>query len=91
MQLGEFETFQVEETQLLGSWYSIIWKLESIPVHVHPGQGSSRSQEGSICSALGWGWLLARASPGGASRLSVVLLSGKSGGILPFFKVNEHM
>lgn len=28
---GTFETFQVEETQPLGSWQSIIRKLESIP------------------------------------------------------------
>lgn len=34
---GTSETFQVEETQLLGSWQSIIQKLEPIPRS--PGNG----------------------------------------------------
>lgn len=59
MKLGEFETAQVEETQLLGDWYSIIGKQESFPrssineLLGHQQQGSSRSKEGSTCSALG--------------------------------------
>lgn len=42
-------------------WCSIIWRPESIPRNTvngllgHPGQGGSRNQEGSTCSAFGLG------------------------------------
>ena len=60
VKLGEFETFQVEESQLRGGWYSVIRKLGSIPRSTVNGllgtrAGQFQEPEGRACCALALG------------------------------------